>query len=99
MGYAPKDYSYDGDSANEPLYAGELVSHRPYWYDGGAFSGLKGDKEEYPNEEDGDDADGESDEEPDTPAGLGAHVLECDNVLRRSDGGCCAANIRSESYS
>lgn len=98
MRHAPKYYSYDGNSANKPLYAGELVLHRPYWHDGGTFSGLEGDKEEYPDEEDGDNADGESDEEPDTPARLRAHVLECDNVLRRSDWGGCAAYISSESY-
>ena len=57
---------------------------------------MEGDKEEYPDEENGDDADGEGDEEPDAPARLGSHVLEGDDVLRRSDGGGSAANIRSK---
>ena len=99
MGYTPKDYSHNRDPANEPLYTSEFVLHRSDWYDGGPLSGLEGDKEEYPDKENGDDTNGESDEEPDTPAGLGTHVLECDNVLWRSNGGGGATNIGSESYS
>lgn len=98
VGYTPKDYSHNGDPANEPLYTSESVLHGSDWYDGGPLSGLEGDKEEYPDEENGDDTNGESDEEPDTPARLGTHVLKCNNVLRRGNGGGCATNIGSESY-
>ena len=93
MGDTPKYYSHDGDQANEPLYAGELVLHRSYRHDGGVSSWVEGDKEEYPDEQNGDDANGEGDEEPDAPARLGSHVLEGDDVLRRSDGGGSAANV------
>ena len=58
-----------------------------------AFAGLESDQEEYPDEKDGDDADGKGDEEPDAPARLGAHVLKGDDVLRRSDWGGSAANV------
>ena len=93
MCHTPKDDGHDGDSANEPLYACEFVLHWPYRHDGGASSWLEGDKEEYPDEENGDDADGEGDEEPDAPARLRSHVLEGDYVLRGSDGGGSAANV------
>ena len=96
MGHTPKYYSHDGDETNEPLYASEFVPHWPYRHDGGASSGLEGDKEEYPDEENGNDADRKGDEEPDTPARLGSHVLEGDDVLRRSNGGGSATNVRSE---
>lgn len=96
MCHTPEYYSNDGNSTNEPLYAGKLILHRPYWHDCGAFSWLEGDKKEYPDKEYGDNADGEGDKEPDTPAWLRPHVLECDDILRRSDGGGGAANVRGE---
>ena len=93
MGHAPEDNGHDGDAADKPLHARELVLHRPDRHDGGASSGLEGDEEEDPDEENGDDADGEGDEEPDAPAGLRPHVLEGDDVLWGSDGGGGAANV------
>ncbi len=91
---APQYYGDDGDHTDEILYAGEFVFHWPYRYDRGAFSGLEGDEEECPDEKDRDDADGENDEEPDAPAGLGPHILERDDVLRRSNWGGSTANVR-----
>jgi len=78
------------------LNAGELISHRSYGHDCGAFAWLECDEEEHPDEKDGNDADGERDEEPGTPAGLRAHVLESDDVLGRGDGGGGTANVGSE---
>lgn len=72
---APEDYRAEGDGADEPLHAGEAVLHGPDGDDGRAFPWLEGDEEEDPDEENGDDADGEGDEEPGAPAGLGLHVL------------------------
>lgn len=99
MGDAPEHYSDDGDHADEILYAREFIFHWPYWHDRGAFSGLEGDEEEYPDEKDREDADGKNDEEPDAPAGLGPHVLEGDDVLRGSDGGSSTANVGRQSNS
>lgn len=49
MRHAPEDYGYDSDDADEVLYTGEFVLHRPCGDDGGAFSGLEGDEEEDPD--------------------------------------------------
>lgn len=90
---APEHYSDHGDHTDKILYAGESVFHWPYWHDRGAFSGLEGDEEEDPDKKDRDDADGEYHKEPDAPAGLGPHVLESDDVLRRSDRGSSTADV------
>ena len=54
MRHAPEDDGEDRDHADEPLYTREFVLHGPYGHDGSAFSGLKGDQEESPDEQDRD---------------------------------------------
>ena len=96
MAYAPEDYGDDGDYADEVLFAAEFIFHWSYGDDGGTLSRLKGDEEQDPDEEDGNDADGEGDEEPDTPTGLRAHVLQGDDVLGGGDGGGGTADVGCE---
>ena len=96
MRHAPQHYRYDSDARNEPLHPAELILHGADRHDGGAAAGLEGDEEEDPDEEDGDEADGEGDEEPDAPGGLGAHVLQGDDVLRGGDRGGHAAEVAGE---
>ncbi len=90
---APEHDCEDSDAADEPLHAGEFVLDGADGHNGGAFAGLEGDKEEEPDEEDGDDADGQGDKEPDAPAWLGTHVLEGNDVLGGGDWGGGTADV------
>lgn len=72
---APERDGGECDGADKPLHASEAVFHVSDGHDGRAFARLEGDEEENPDQEDGDDADGQGDEEPGTPAGFGFHVL------------------------
>lgn len=71
----PEQNCNDGDDGDEPLNSGELVFHRADRDDGRVAAGAESDEQQYPDEQDGDDADGQGDEEPDAPAGLRGHVL------------------------
>ena len=96
MGKTPEDDSHDGDAADKPLDPGELVLHRPDGDDSRVAAWLEGEEEEEPDEEDGYDADGQRDEEPDAPPGLWSHVLQGDEVLGRGDRGGGAAHVGGE---
>lgn len=93
MGDAPQSDCDERDDGDEPLDAGEAVFHAPDWHDRGSSAGVKGDQEQSPDQKDRDDADGERDEEPDSPGRLGVHVQEGDEVLRRSDRGGGATDV------
>ena len=75
MTQAPKHDRHHRHNGDEPLDPGEFIFHRADGNDGGVSPWLEGDEEEKPDEEDGDDADGEGDEEPDAPPRLRRHVL------------------------
>ena len=93
MCYTPEYNSNDSHYADEILHAREFILHGPHRDYRGAFPWLKGNEKEYPDEQDGDYTDGESDEEPFTPAGLRSHVLKGDDVLWGSDGRCSTTNV------
>ena len=96
MCYTPEHNRNDSHYADEILYTGKSVLHRSHWDYRGAFPRLKGYEKEYPDEQDGNYTDRKSDEEPFTPAGLRSHVLEGDDVLRRSNGRCSTTNVCGE---
>ena len=96
MGNAPKHYCDQRDDTDEPLHSAELVFHRPYRHNRRPFAGLERNQKEYPDEQDGDDADGERDKKPDTPTRLRSHVLESDDVLRGCNGRSSTPNIGRE---
>ena len=93
---------YDGEKGgyrDEPLNAGEAILHRSDGDDGSVATWTEGNEEQQPDQYDRDDADWQCDEEPDTPAGRRVHVLESDQVLRRSDRRGSTANVACKSDS
>lgn len=82
MTQAPEDDCYQRRENNEILHSIQLVLHRAYCHNCRPLSGLECDEKQDPNEQDGYDADGEGNEEPDSPRWAWMHVLECDDVLR-----------------
>ena len=58
MAHAPQRNSTEGGDGDEPLNSCEFVFYRADRDDGRAFAGLEGDEKKYPDEEDGDDANG-----------------------------------------
>ena len=81
MSNTPQNNSNNRDNADEPLNSGEFVFHRPNRNDGSTFTWLERNKKQEPYQENGNDADGESNKEPNTPARLRAHVLEGNDIL------------------
>jgi hypothetical protein len=74
----------------------KFILERADGHNGGVATRLEGYKEQEPDEQDGDYADGQSNEEPHSPRRLRIHVLKGDKVLRRGDGGGGTANVRGE---
>ena len=97
VAHTPKRDGADRHDADEPLHAGEGVSHGSDGHDDGAFSRLKRRQEKQPDEEYGEDTNRQSDKEPDAPAWLGSHVLKGDDVLRGGNGRSSTANVGRKS--
>lgn len=93
MRNAPESDGGDCHGADEPLHASKFVLHRSDGYYDGSLPGLECDKEQNPNQDKGDDTNREGDEEPSTPARLGSHVFESNDILGRGNGRCRAANV------
>lgn len=96
MRNAPEDDGANGNAADEPLHAGEFVLYWADGDDGGVLAGLEGGQEEEPDQQDGNDADGEGNKKPRAPAGFRAHIFKGDDILWRGDRGCGTANVGGE---
>lgn len=85
MAKAPEDDCDEGGQSDEPLGAGEAVFDGADGHDCGAAAGFEADEQDNPDCENGQDAHGDGDEEPCSPADCWVHVFQCNDVLRRCD--------------
>lgn len=97
MANTPKHDCQKSDESDEVLNSGEAVFHGPNRNDGGVAARTECEQEKNPDQDDGNDADGKGDEEPNAPSWRGVHVLESDQVLRRGDWRSSSANIAGKS--
>ena len=67
------------------MNAGESFSGRPERHDRHSFLHSERREKKHPDGENGDETDGNDDEEPCQPAGLGSHMFQSDDVLGRGD--------------